>query len=188
MTEVATPRWSVHLGNAACTCVRFTCERSRDGDPWPLTRVVTELAASGATMAGRPRALGTGRGIPLVHSQAMSWCGATLDLEAYHLRDEGDDEIVVTLPAWDELVKGVAGEDDVWEMLDAVAAATSPRFGIIGDGEPIGTTRCETEADMRELLRRHTGILASTHRMHLPTVFAGAYRSLLRSGMTAFLR
>ena len=35
----------------------------------------------------------------------------------------------------------------MWEMIDLVAAAIMPRFGIIGDGEAIGSTRCETAAD-----------------------------------------
>ena len=131
------PAWSVHLGTTGCICVRFACDRLRDGDPWPLSRVVTELAASGSSLSERPRALGSGRGIPLAHTQRMSWCGTTLELEAHHLRDAGHDEVSVTLAPWDELTTTIAGEDEVWNMLDTVAAGIMPRFGTIGDGEAI---------------------------------------------------
>ena len=73
-TQPATlPAWSVHLGTTGSTCVRFACDVVRDSDPWPLSRAVADLAAGGASLAERPRALGSGRGIPLVHSQRM--CG-----------------------------------------------------------------------------------------------------------------
>ena len=103
-TQSATlPAWSVHLGTTGSTCVRFACDVVRDSDPWPLSRAVADLAAGGASLAERPRALGSGRGIPLVHSQRMLWRGTTLELEAHHLRDGGNDEVSVTLAAWDEL-------------------------------------------------------------------------------------
>lgn len=189
MTDVAAETgWSVHLETAACTSIRFTCDRARDDDPWPLSRVVTELAAAGASLAERPRALGTGRGIPLVHSQVMTWCGTTLELEAHHLRDEGHDEVSVMLPPWDELVCVVAHENDMWEMIDVVAAAIVPRFGVVGDGEAIGSTRCETDADVRDLLRRHIGVIVYAYAARVPAGFASAYRSLSRSGMIVMLR
>lgn len=181
------PAWSVHLGTAGCTCIRFTSDRARDGDPWLLSRVVSELVATGASMAERPRALGSGHGMPLIHSQVMSWCGTTIEFEAHHLRD-GDDEVSVTLPEWDELVDVVPGEDSVWEMLDLVAAAIMPRFGIVGDGEPIGPTRCETAADLRALLRRHIGVIAPAYSSLLSLTDASAYRELPRSGMIAMIR
>ena len=188
MTDVAAEaEWTVHLETASCTCIRFTFDRTRDSDPWPLSRVVTELTAAGASLAERPRALGTRRGIPLVHSQVMAWCGTTLELEAHHLRDEGHDEVSVTLPPWDELVHVVAREDDVWEMVDVVAAAIAPRFGVIGDGEAIGSTRCETDADVRNLLRRHIGVVVHAYAARVPSAVANAYRSLSRSGMIVVL-
>lgn len=188
MTQVEPPAWSVHLSTAGCTCIRFTCDRVRDSDPWLLSRAVSELVAGGASLGDRPRALGTGRGIPLIHSQMMSWQGTTFELEAHHLRDKGNDEVSVTLPPWDELAGVVAHEDDVWEMLDTVAAAITPRFGIIGDGEAIGLDRSETHADLRVLLRRHTGIITYAYATHPPDVIASAYRDLPRSRMIAFIR
>jgi hypothetical protein len=189
MSDGAIPTWSVHLGTAGCTCIRFTCERARDGDPWPLSRVVSELVAiTGASLAERPRALGSGHGMPLVHSQAMSWCGTVLELEAHHLRDEEGDDVSVTLPTWDELIAVVPHEDDVWEMLDIVATAITPRFGIIGDGAAIGVSRCETPADLRVLLSRHTGIITHAYSAQLPAALATPYRELPRSGMRAFIR
>ena len=188
MTPLALPDWSVHLGTAGCTCIRFTCDRARDGDPWPLSRVVSELVATGASLAERPRALGSGHGIPLVHSQVMAWGGTVLELEAHHLRDEGSDDVSVTLPPWDELNAAVPREDDFWGMLDIVAAAITPRFGIIGDGEAIGVSRCETRADARALLSRHTGLLTYTYSTQFPAALASAYRELPLSGMLAFIR
>jgi hypothetical protein len=188
VTVGGSPPWSAHLGTAGCTCIRFTCERARDGDPWLLSRVVSELVATGAAMAERPRAIGRGHGMPLVHSQAMTWCGTTLELESHHLRDGGDDEVSVLLPSWDELAVVVPEEDALWEMLDLVAAAIIPRFGIIGDGESIGATRCESAADMRALLRRHIGVLAHTYSLSGPMIEASVYRALPRSGLTAVIR
>ena len=129
-------------------------------------------------MAERPRALGSGRGIPLVQSQVLRWHGTTLELEAHHLRDEGNDEVSVTVPSWDELVAVVPREDDVWEMIDLVAAAIAPRFGIIGDGESIGRSRCETAADMRSLLRRHIGVLVHAYASEIAFADASPYREL----------
>ncbi len=188
MTVGALPAWSVRLGTAGCTCVRFICRRSRDDDPWPLTRVINELRAAGASMAERPRALGSGRGIPLIHSQVMAWCGTTLELEAHHLHDDGGDEISVTLPSWDELMGVVPHEDEVWEMLDIVTAGIMPRFGIIGDGEPAGALRCETSDDLRALLRRHTGVLVAEYSPGLTAAEACRYRELPRSGAIVLLR
>lgn len=187
MTSDDSPSWSVHLGTAGCTCIRFTCERAGDGDPWLLSRVVSELVATGSSMAERPRALGRGHGMPLVHSQAMNWCGTRLELEAHHLRDAGDDEVSVTLPAWDELVAVLPDEDSVWELIDLVAAAIAPRFGIVGDGASIGSTKCETAADMRALLRRHVGVLAHAYSSAMPVADASVYRELPRSGLLAMI-
>ena len=188
MTPPTSPAWSVHLGTAGCTCIRFTCDRAGAGDPWPLSRVVTELVRGGASMAERPRALGSGRGIPLVQSQVLSWQGTTLELEAHHLRDGGSDEMSVTLPAWDELAAVVSREDDVWEMIDLTAAAIAPRFGIIGDGESIGSSLCETAAGIRALMRRHTGVLVHAYSSALANADASPYRELPCSGMVALIR
>ncbi len=182
------PAWSVHLGTAGCTCIRFTCDRARDGDPWLLSRVVSELVATGASMAERPRAIGRGRGMPLVHSQALRWCDTSLELEAHHLRDAGDDEVSITLPAWDELVAVLPNEDSVWDMVDLVATAIAPRFGIVGDGESIGSASCETAADMRALLRRHVGVITHAYSAALPLAGASVYRELPRSGFIAVIR
>ncbi|MGA8636360.1 MAG: hypothetical protein WB805_16125 [Candidatus Dormiibacterota bacterium] len=187
-TQHATlPAWSVHLGTTGSTCVRFACDVVRDGDPWPLSRVVADLSAGGASLAERPRALGSGRGIPLVHSQRMVWRGTTLELEAHHLRDGGHDEVSVTLPAWDELTTAVSEEDEVWEMIDVVAAAIMPRFGIIGDGEAIEVSGADT-GDWRRMLRRHTGLLTHTYMTPPPSILASLYRTLPRSCMIAFVR
>jgi len=187
MTQLTAIPWSVHLGTADCTCVRFTGEPASLDDPWPLSRVVTELVLTGASMGQRPRALGSGRGIPLVHSQILAWRGTTLELEAHTLRDGGSDEVSITLPAWDELAAGITVEDDVWEVIDIVAAAIVPSFGIIGDGEAIGATRCETGKDLRALLPRHIGVLVPGYTSALEDEGVTPYRELPRSGMIVII-
>lgn len=184
----AEPAWTVHIGTAACTCVRYVCEPPRDGDPWPLTRVISDLATLGARPADRPRALGSGRGIPLVHSQQMTWAGCQLELEAHHLRDDGADEISLMLPSWDELAGALEREDDVWEIVDTVAAACSPRFGIVGAGESIGALHCDSDTDVRRLMSRHAGIVIHEFDTPAPSAIVAHYRELPRSGMSVFLR
>ncbi|MHB8490436.1 MAG: hypothetical protein ACYDCS_14140 [Candidatus Dormibacteria bacterium] len=181
------PAWSVHLGTAACTCFRFVYEPLRDSDPWPLTRVISDLRARGARPVNRPRALGSGRGIPLIHAQEMMWSGCHLELEAHHLRDHGADEISLMLPAWDELLATVEREDDLWDTVDTVAAASAPRFGIVGDGESIIALHCDSATDVRRLLHRHVGVMLHDDA-EAGSKAASRYRELPRSGMIVLLR
>ena len=170
------PRWRVHIATAGVTCVRFAAGTLRPSDPWPLSRAVADVVNAGATRTDRPHAVGSGRGVPVIHRQAMQWKGCDCHLEA-HLVD-GRAEVSMELPAWDELVERVDDEDDAWDLIDIVAAASSARWGVLGDGEPLGETPD---------LRRHAGVL-------VPERDSGAfgvshvYTRLQRSGLAVLLR
>lgn len=170
------PAWRVHLGTAAMTCVRFAVPRPRDGDPWPLSRVVTSVSALVAARRDRPHAVGSGRGVPILHRQDMSWQGCAVHLEAQRLLDSA--EVSVELPAWDELAEQVENEDAVWELVDTIADACAARWGAIGDGEALGEGPD---------LRRHVGVLVAERDAH----GFGAVRTytvLERSGLAVLLR
>lgn len=170
------PAWRVHIGTAGVTSVRFALAPLRDDDPWPLSRVVAEVTAAGATRADRPHGAGSGRGIPIIHRHAMDWHGCELHLEAH--RVTGAAEVAMELPSWDELTEHVDNEAAVWDLIDTVAAACDAHWGALGDGEALG--------DAPDL-RRHTGVL-------VPERNSGAfgmthpYTLLPRSGLVVLLR
>ena len=120
----------------------------RDTDPWPLSRAVAEVASLGATRGDRPHAVGSGRGVPIIHRQDMQWRGCDLHLESQLVA--GLAEVSMELPAWDELTACIEDEDAVWDVVDTVAAASDARWGALGDGEALG--------DAPDL-RRHAGVL-----------------------------
>ena len=145
---MAPPSWRVHIATAGVTCVRFAAGPLRDTDPWPLSRVVADLASLGATRGDRPHAVGSGRGVPIIHRQEMRWRDCDLHLEAQLVG--GLAQVSMELPAWDELIECIECEDTVWDLVDSVAAACDARWGALGDGEALG--------DAPDL-RRHAGVL-----------------------------
>lgn len=176
MTDTAVPAWRVHLGTADVTCVQFAIPKPRDRDPWPLSAVVAGVATAGGERGDRPHAVGTGRGVPIIHRQEMRWHGCALQLESHVLADSA--AVSLELPAWDELVERVESEAFVWDIIDTVADACAARWGAIGDGEALGS-----QPD----LRRHAGLLVqpgdvATFGMTHP------YTVLPRSGLAVLLR
>ena len=172
----ARPSWRVHIGTAGVTCFRFAAGPLRDADPWPLSRAVADVASLGATRADRPHAVGSGRGVPIIHRQEMRWHGCDLHLEAQHIA--GLAEVCAELPAWDELTECIENEDEVWDLIDTVAAACDARWGALGDGEALG--------DAPDL-RRHAGVLVA-ERDSRAFGITHAYTALPKSGLFVLLR
>jgi hypothetical protein len=170
------PRWRVHVGTADVTCVRFALAALRDDDPWPLSRVVADVTAAGATRADRPHAAGAGRGVPIIHRQSLEWHGCALHLEAHRLAASA--ELSMELPSWDELTERIDDEDSVWYLVDIVASACDARWGALGDGEALG------EAPD---LRLHAGVLVP-ERDSDSFGITRAYTLLQRSGLAVLLR
>ena len=170
------PAWRVHIGTAGVTCVRFAAGALRGTDPWPISRVVADVARAGATRADRPHAVGSGRGVPIIHRQGLQWRDCELHLEAHHLG--GIDEVSMELPPWDELTTRIADEDAVWDLVDTVAAACGARWGALGDGEALG------EAPD---LRRHVGVLVPERESNSFGI-THTYTRLPRSGLAVLIR
>ena len=173
---MTTPSWRVHIGTAGVTCVRFAAGQLRDADPWPLSRAVADAMSVGATRGDRPHAVGSGRGVPIIHRQEMRWEGCDLHLEAQHVG--GLAEVSMELPAWDELTDRIADEDAVWELVDTVAAACDARWGALGDGEALGHAPD---------LRRHAGVLVQERDRHAFGI-THTYAVLPKSALHVLLR
>jgi len=150
-------RQIVELPSAGQTVVSLMLRSVEDGGPWPLTRVLTALGAFDVERVGVARALGDRRGIPLFHSQELRWRNLALFLEARHGRD-GVDELSLELPPWDDLV-GAVDQEEVWRLIDTVAAASDAQFGSIGDGEPPEVLLPDDAPSLRAQLRRHLALL-----------------------------
>jgi hypothetical protein len=150
-------RRHVELPSAGQTIASLTLRSVDEAGPWPLTRVLTALTALDVERVGVARALGDRRGIPLVHSQELRWREQSLFIEARHSRG-GFDELSVELPPWDELVAEV-DQDEVWALLDTVAAGADAHFGSIGDGEPPETSLPDDAGMLGAQLRRHLALL-----------------------------
>jgi hypothetical protein len=150
-------RRQLAIPSAGQTVVSLALRDVDDGGPWPLTRVLTALAAFDVERLGVARALGDRRSIPLVHSQELRWGEHAVFIEARHGRDDSN-ELMLELPAWDELVDSV--DDKVlWQLIDTVAAAADGRFGSIGDGEPPETALPDDARSLRAHLGRHLALL-----------------------------
>ena len=150
-------RQTVEPPSAGQTVVSLVLRSVEDGGPWPLTRVLTALGAFDVERVGVARALGDRRGIPLFHSQELRWRSLALFLEARHGRD-GVDELSLELPPWDDLV-GAVDQEEVWRLIDTVAAASDAQFGSIGDGEPPEMLLPDDAPSLRAQLRRHLALL-----------------------------
>lgn len=173
---IAPPSWRVHIATAGVTCVRFAAGTLRDTDPWPLGRVVTDVASLGALRGDRPHAVGSGRGVPIIHRQDMRWRTCALHLEAQVVA--GLAEVSMELPAWDELIEQIDDEDAVWDLIDTVATACDARWGVLGDGEALGGAPD---------LRRHAGVLVE-ERDSRAFGITHAYAVLPNSGLHVLLR
>jgi hypothetical protein len=130
---VSTLRWRVHLGTAGATWVRLAVPSPPPGAPWTVARAVEALRTLGATPQGRPDVLGSGRGEPLLARHDLVWRSVPVHLECNRHR-AGTGEVAVELPPWDDLVAYAdIDENDVWDLIDAVAAAVGARHGGLGD-------------------------------------------------------
>ena len=182
-TRVASmPGWRVHIPTAGETVVRFACRPALSGAPWPMPRVLAELASAGATADGAARAVGSGSGAPLIHSQAFRWRGCTLHVEAHDAR-----EVTLEMPAWDELVAVLSDEDAFWDVVDIVAAASDAVHGALGDGEAMDLDLPVDAAGWVARCRRHLGVLAPEHLTAALQPLASPYRRLSRSGLLVML-
>lgn len=139
--------------------------------------VLTELFEQGAVRVDRPHAVGAGRGAPLIHRQALRWRGVEIHLCAE--RHGGVDEISLELPPWDELVEQIDDEDDLWTLIDSVAATCDAQHGAIGDGEPLEDDPLDP--------RRHVGLIV-VERDSGAVPLAAPYTVLPRSGLCVLLR
>jgi hypothetical protein len=171
--SLALPAWSIHLPTADATCVRLRLRPRDPRDPWPFTLAVTELGRLGAVAVDRFRALGGGRGEPVLASQAMEWRACPL-----HLETHTGGEATLELPSWDELAATELSEVDVWELVDTFAAAVDAERGSIGDGESLGAGVAD-----------HIALLVPGGEAALPHPWlATRYRDLPRSGLSVLLR
>lgn len=181
---ITAPAWSVHLCTALETRVHLALPPRRAADPWPLPRALTELARMGAVRTEAPRTLGRGRGMPLLAAQQLSWCGVGVHVEMRGAQTGV--EVVVELPAWDELVTAVSDEAEVWELVDVAAAAVDAVCGVIADGEAPLHAHPHGDA-WRAALRRHVGVLVAEGSLDAGAA-ACSYRVLPRSGLEVLIR
>jgi hypothetical protein len=186
---MATPaRWRVHLPTADQTCVRLALPHPGERDPWPLARVLAELASLGARPIERTRALGAGRGVPVLASTELCWHGCPLAVESFHDVRGGAGELAVSAPSWDELATRLPGEDAFWELIDTAAAAAGARYGAVLDGEALEADEPAGVEAWEAMLRRHLGVLARPGSFEVRPALAARYRELPLSGLSVLLR
>ncbi len=186
MSAPAVPAWSVHLPTVDATVVRLALRPRGDRDPWPFTQALTEIARLGATGRERFRSLGAGRGQPLLASQELEWRGCELHVET------AGAEATLELPPWDELTQSQATEEDLWDLVDTLAAATGASHGAIGDGEALRLEPPTTQRALASAVARHPALLlppgTAAAVAGLPLATVALYRELPRSGLEVLLR
>lgn len=180
--------WRVHLPTVDATVFRLALRPVGDG-PWGFSRAVAELRRLGAEPVGRFRALGRGRGLPLVASQDLLWAGLSLDLEVVGDASGRPVEAALRLPPWDELVASpTLDEAFVWDLVDVVAAALDVEWGAVGDGAAIDPLGRPTEVQTwAAVLERHVGLLVPP-RVEIPVSAAAIVERLWRSDLLVVLR
>jgi hypothetical protein len=185
---ITSPAWRVHLGTAEATVVRLVSHPTRGGEGWPLTRLLADVSGLGARRVAAPRAVGSGRGAPLIHSTELRWHACDVFVEARHDSASGRHEVSIELPPWDELCSRVEHEAELWDLLDVVAAASDAQHGTIGDGEATELELPEDEREWEQRCRRHIGVLAPASVAEMRLRSACVYRALPQSGLCMFLR
>lgn len=186
MIEVR-PRWDVSIPTVVETRIVLAAP---PGGPWALSRVLSELAHHGLRPRERFRSLGSGRGVPLVHSQEVSWRGLDAELEAISSRDRSQPvEVSLTLPPHRTIVEAEdVSEADLWGLMDAMAAAVDARHGALVDGEPLDLRLPEGARAWDERFRRHLGLLVPDAVAELWRPARFPYRALERSRLLLVLR
>ena len=187
MSELTTElRWRVLLPTVTETVFTFAIPRIA-GAPWPAMPLVAALHDIGFAARERPRALGRGRGVPLIHEQYLERDGIPLDVTAVGAGEI--DEVRLALPAGDELCAGPLDEDSLWEIVDAAAAASHAAHGTVGDGEATALPGALGAAEWRARLLRHLGLLLPRDlAAELPAADVCRYRELPESGLEVLLR
>ena len=180
------PRWSVSLAGVVETAVRLACPPPARRSPWASARALGALSALGASAGGSPRAVGAGRGHPVLSSRLLELDGATVEVEAVVVGEGTPVEVTLRWPAFDEL-EPLVDEARWWEVVDAVAAAVDARHGALVDGEAIDLADPEA-ADLAARLRRHAGLLVPERLAPAAGALACHHRTLERSGMAVLLR
>ena len=123
------------LATAGATWVRLAVGPPPAGAPWTAARALEALRSCGARLRGRPDVLGAGRGEPLLARHDLEWGGIPLHLECRRHR-EGDGEVALEAPPWDELVEAVDTEA-FWDLVDTLAAAVDAVGGGLGDEDAV---------------------------------------------------
>jgi hypothetical protein len=151
------------------------------------------LQRLGAVRVERPRAVGAGRGQPVLASHALRWKDVDIDIDTFVDRTQTA-EATLTLPSWDELVSSSWCEDDVWELFDTFADATSTRAAVISDGEASHPQLLDRsldaalDVDLELVLRRHVGLLVRAGvTVQVPPLLGVVYRVLPRSNLAVIL-
>jgi hypothetical protein len=177
--------WHVHLPTALETRIRAV-GRADPGAPWPSARALDVLLAAGAARCGPPRAVGAGRGLPLIASQALRWAGVELEVECV-AHPAGLVESALAAPTWDELAGGAATEAEWWELVDGFLAAVDAHHGAVTDGEALDPSE-PLPRTLPARLGCHLGLLVGEPLAAAAGSRAAAYRRLPRSGLVLLLR
>ena len=180
--------WKVHLPTAVETAIRVDLGPQRPEDPWPISRALAELAAHGMARSEQRRALGSGRGMPILATQGLRWQGCDFELEMLHHVAARRGEAALIGPPWDDLVLTGGNEDDWWQLVDVFANAVQARHGAVVDGEPIDLDEAVDESEWRRRLRRHVALLVPSEAVPCLGAAADAYHVLPLSGLTVVLR
>jgi hypothetical protein len=135
----------------------------------------------------RFRSLGSGKGRPLLHSQAAEWHGLAVHLESVVTSAGEVVEAALALPGMDEVVLCV-DEDQWWELVDAFAAAVDATHGALVDGEPVELTPAGTELGWRRRIGDHFGLLLPEGTEVAWDGTAAVYTTLPSSGLAVVLR
>ncbi|MFN2569806.1 MAG: hypothetical protein ABR564_09440 [Candidatus Dormibacteria bacterium] len=172
------------------TCIRVAAAPAGDAGPWPLSRALAQLAPLGVRAEERFRALGSGRGRPLIHSQEARWHGLPVELEAISCREPGTlDEVALALPSHTEMLAADdVDESAFWELVDTFAAAVDARHGAIVDGEAILLEPPAGQVGWQRRFSRHFGLLVPAEVARCWPPAAAPYRRLPRSDLLVVLR
>ncbi|HEY6537756.1 MAG TPA: hypothetical protein VI138_01795, partial [Candidatus Dormibacteraeota bacterium] len=116
------------------------------------------------------------RGAPLILGQPLLWHGVAAVAEAVELEGGSAGEFTLRLPPWSELAPAIA-EDELWSVVDRLAAEFAASCGVISDGRSIGYPELGDPGQAaRRLQRQHLGVLVPP-----------AWLTHLRTGSTPYL-
>ncbi len=182
------PYWRTCWPTADETTISFCCPL--DDGPWLVGRALDVLRHQGGVEPDPSRqryVTGTKKGAPLILGEPLRWHGMPVVMEACQASGQATGEVTFRLPPWVDMAELLA-EEELWDLVDALASDLGSQCAVISDGRAIGYPDLGDVARAAARLQlSHLGVLVPPDWLGFLRAGSFAYHTLKMSELVVVL-